>query len=459
MMDSVAGHNNSFNLQQAFIAEFSTKQLWGKNDSLFLACSGGLDSVVLAHLLSAVKINYTILHCNFQLRGEESIRDEQFVQELATQLNVPFQVKQFDTQKEIEIRKKGVQETARMLRYEWFNEVINADASAAKKWLLTAHHTDDQVETMLIQLFRGTGIAGLQGMKVKSGNIVRPLLFAQRKQLTDYAADHQLSWVEDSSNASTNYTRNFLRHKVIPIIEEVIPELSSNMLMNGKRFEEIEMVYLQKIEEIKKKLIVEQQNCHAIPVNKLKNSEPIDTIMHEIFSRYGFASHQIPELKKLFEAPTGKYISSDQYRVLKNRNWLLIEPVVEQQQIIRIVEKADTALTLDSGVLNFQQVSVEYDIKNDNRQALLNLNKLKFPLIVRKWKAGDYFYPLGMKKKKKVSRFMTDLKLSLTEKEQQLVIESDKKIVWVVGRRIDERYKIEPATSSRLLVTISQPSA
>jgi len=459
MMDSVAGLNNCFNLQQAFIAEVSTKQLWGKNDSLFLACSGGLDSVVLAHLLSAVKINYTILHCNFQLRGEESIRDEHFVQELATQLNVPFQVKQFDTQKEIEIRKKGVQETARMLRYEWFNEVINADASAAKKWLLTAHHTDDQVETMLIQLFRGTGIAGLQGMKVKSGNIVRPLLFAQRKQLTDYAADHQLSWVEDSSNASTNYTRNFLRHKVIPIIEEVIPELASNMLMNGKRFEEIEMVYLKKIEEIKKKLIVEQQNCHAIPVNKLKNSEPIDTIMHEIFSRYGFASHQIPELKKLFEAPTGKYISSDQYRVLKNRNWLLIEPVVEQQQIIRIVEKADTALTLNSGVLNFQQVSVEYDIKNDNRQALLNLNKLKFPLIVRKWKAGDYFYPLGMKKKKKVSRFMTDLKLSLTEKEQQLVIESDKKIVWVVGRRIDERYKIEPATSSRLLVTISQPSA
>ncbi|MEY2812187.1 MAG: hypothetical protein RI991_1182, partial [Bacteroidota bacterium] len=425
-MNSVARHNNNFNLQEAFILEVATKKLWGKNDSLFLACSGGLDSVVLAHLLSKANINFTILHCNFQLRGEESNRDELFVKELATQLKVPLQVKQFDTNKEMEIRKKGVQETARNLRYEWFDQVINSDRSTTKKWLLTAHHADDQVETMMIQLFRGTGIAGLQGMKVKTGKIIRPLLFAQRKQLTDYATQHQLSWVEDSSNASVNYTRNFIRHKVIPLIEEVVPELTSNMLMNGKRFEEIEMVYQQRIKEIKNKLIVEQQNSHAIPVNKLKNCEPIDTIMHEIFSRYGFAAHQIPELKKLFEAPSGKYISSDQFRVLKNRNWLLVEPIVEQEQTIRIVDQADTVLTFDNIVLRFQHVAVGHDFKNDSQQALLNLNKLKFPLIVRKWKAGDYFYPLGMKKKKKVSRFMTDLKLSLSEKEQQWVVESDK---------------------------------
>ena len=327
-MNSVARHNNNFNLQEAFIAAVATKKLWGKNDSLFLACSGGLDSVVLAHLLSTAKIGFTILHCNFQLRGEESNRDEQFVKDLAVQLNVPFQVKLFETKKEMEIRKKGVQETARILRYEWFNQVIESDSSASKKCLLTAHHADDQVETMMIQLFRGTGITGLQGMKVKSGNIVRPLLFAQRKQLTDYATDHQLPWVEDSSNASINYTRNLIRHKVIPVIEEAIPEISSNMLQNGKRFEEIEMVYQQKIAEIKKRLIVTKENSFAIPVNKLKNIQPLDTIMHEIFSCYGFATHQIPELKKLFDTPTGKYISSDQYRVLKNRNWLLIEPIV-----------------------------------------------------------------------------------------------------------------------------------
>jgi tRNA(Ile)-lysidine synthase len=457
-MSSVTGQNNSFNLQEAFIDEVATKKLWSKNDSLFLACSGGLDSVVLAHLLCEANINFTILHCNFQLRGEESKRDELFVKELATQLNVPLQVKQFDTNKEMEVRKKGVQETARNLRYEWFDEVVNSETSTTKKWLLTAHHADDQVETMMMQFFRGTGIAGLQGMKVKFGNIVRPLLFAQRKQLEDYATQHQLSWVEDSSNASNHYTRNFIRHKVIPLIEEVVPELTSNLSMNGKRLEEIEMVYQQKIEEIKKRLIVVKEKSFAIPVNKLKNIQPLDTIMHEIFKSFGFAAHHIPELKKLFEAPTGKYISSDQFRVLKNRTWLLIEPIVEQEQTIRIVEQADSQLVLNNCVLKLQRVAAGHDITNDSQHALLNMNKLKFPLVVRKWKAGDYFYPLGMKKKKKVSRFMTDIKLSLTEKEQQWVVESDKKIVWVLGRRIDERFKIEENTTSRLLLTISQQS-
>jgi tRNA(Ile)-lysidine synthase len=457
-MSSVTGQNNSFNLQEAFIDEVATKKLWSKNDSLFLACSGGLDSVVLAHLLCEANINFTILHCNFQLRGEESKRDELFVKELATQLNVPLQVKQFDTNKEMEVRKKGVQETARNLRYEWFDEVVNSETSTTKKWLLTAHHADDQVETIMMQFFRGTGIAGLQGMKVKFGNIVRPLLFAQRKQLMDYATQHHLSWVEDSSNASPNYTRNFIRHKVIPLIEEVVPELTSNLSMNGKRLEEIEMVYQQKIEEIKKRLIVVKEKSFAIPVNKLKNIQPLDTIMHEIFKSFGFAAHHIPELKKLFEAPTGKYISSDQFRVLKNRTWLLIEPIVEQEQTIRIVEQADSQLVLNNCVLKLQRVAAGHDITNDSQHALLNMNKLKFPLVVRKWKAGDYFYPLGMKKKKKVSRFMTDIKLSLTEKEQQWVVESDKKIVWVLGRRIDERFKIEENTTNRLLLTISQQS-
>ena len=448
--------NSNFNLQQAFMNEVASKKLWGKNDNLFLACSGGLDSVVLAHLLSSAKFNFTLLHCNFQLRGEESFRDENFVQELAKQLDIPIQIKQFDTKKEIVERKKGIQETARILRYKWFNQVIESDPSTVHKWVLTAHHADDQIETMMMQLYRGTGIAGLQGMKVKSGNIIRPLLFAHRKQLRDYATEHQLSWVEDTSNTSINYTRNFIRHKVIPVIEEVIPELTSNMLMNGKRFEEIDMVYQQKIAEIKRYLIVDQKNGFAIPVNKLKNSKPIDTIMYEIFSSCGFSAHQVPELKKLFDAPTGKYISSDKYRVLKNRNWLLIEPTVEQEQFIRLVEHVNTVLRINNIELNFQEVPAEYEFKSDSMEAVLNVKKLKFPLIVRKWKAGDYFYPLGMKKKKKVSRFLTDLKLSLTEKEQQLVVESDKKIVWIVGRRIDDRFKIQENTTDRLLVTISQ---
>lgn len=446
-------------LQNVFIEKISAHALWKKQDHLYLACSGGLDSLVLAHLLHASGFDFTILHCNFQLRGEESERDERFVKELAHQLNVAIQIKRFDTEREMELSKKGVQETARILRYKWFTEVVANDAANVNKWVLTAHHADDQVETMLIQLFRGTGLAGLQGIKMKSGNLIRPLLFADRKSLLGYANYFKLSWVEDSSNAETNYTRNFIRHNIIPSLEEVFPAIKSTMIQNGKRFEEIEMIYQQKVSEIKSRLVIQKGQGFAIPVNKLKNLQPLDTLMYEVFSIYGFTTHQIPEIKKLFDAPTGKYISSQQNRVLKNRNWLLIEPLVEKAQDIKIVEETDALVDLDTYQLVFKSIAGQHQISNDENQAFLNLKKLKFPLLVRKWRAGDYFYPLGMKKKKKVSRFMTDLKLTLTEKENQYVVESDKKIVWVVGRRIDERFKVEEQTTEKLSITISRQSS
>ena len=441
-----------------FLDKISAHALWKKQDHLYLACSGGLDSVVLAHLLHAAGFDFTILHCNFQLRGEESERDERFVKEFADQLKVPIQVKRFDTMLEMKKSKKGVQETARILRYNWFNEVVEKDSLDINKWILTAHHADDQVETMLIQLFRGTGLAGLQGIKIKSGNLIRPLLFADRNSLLVYANHHNLTWVEDSSNAEINYTRNFIRHKIISPLEEVFPAIKSTMIQNGKRFEEIEMIYQQKVREIKSRLVIEKGQGFAIPVNKLKNVQPLDTLMYEIFSTFGFATQQIPEIKKLFDAPTGKYFSSHQYRVLKNRNWLLIEPVVERAQDIKIIEEPDANVDLETYQLIFKSKAGQHKITNDENQAVLNLKKLKFPLLVRKWRAGDYFYPLGMKKKKKISRFMTDLKLTLTEKENQWVVESDKKIVWVVGRRIDERFKVGEQTTEKLLITTSRQS-
>ena len=458
-MNIESQNNPAQNLLSDFLEIISTHVLWKKQDHLYLACSGGLDSVVLAHLLHASGFDFTILHCNFQLRGEESERDERFVKEFSDQLNVPFQIKRFDTKHEMEISKKGIQDTARILRYKWFNEVVENDSADANKWILTAHHGDDHVETMLIQLFRGTGLAGLQGIKMKSGNLIRPLLFTDRKSLLVYANQHNLSWVEDSSNAETNYTRNFIRHKIIPSLEEVFPSFKSTMIHNGKRFEEIEIIYQQKVKEIKSRLFVQKGQGFAIPVNKLKNVQPLDTIMYEVFSAFGFATQQIPEIKKLFDAPTGKYFSSHQYRVLKNRNWLLVEPVIELAQGIKIVEEPDANVDLETYQLVFKSITGQHQINKDENQAFLNLKKLKFPLLVRKWKAGDYFYPLGMKKKKKVSRFMTDLKLTLTEKENQWVVESDKKIVWVVGRRIDERFKVEDQTTERLSITISRQSS
>jgi tRNA(Ile)-lysidine synthase len=252
-----------------FINYVKTQELWKEQDHLYLACSGGMDSVVLAHLLKAADCRFSILHCNFQLRGAESTRDELFVRTLAQQMGVDIQVKLFDTKLAMQERKTGLQETARNLRYAWFNEVIKVDTSSAKKWVLTAHHADDQVETMLINFLRGTGIAGLHGMQEKNGLLVRPLLKERRAALLNYATLNQLQWVEDSSNAEINYTRNFLRQAVIPDLEKVFPSLKENMLENAKRLSEVEMVYRKMMDIEIAKLIEKRGNSFAIPVPPL----------------------------------------------------------------------------------------------------------------------------------------------------------------------------------------------
>lgn len=454
-MGKANGHISGVTLQEQLMLNITANSLWKKDDTLYLACSGGLDSVVLAHLLSGLGYTFTIVHCNFQLRGAESERDEHFVRSLAHQFAAPVVVKKFDTALEMELSGKGVQETARDLRYKWFKQIIQADNSSKQKWLLTAHHADDQVETIFMHFFRGTGLLGLQGMKTKTDFIIRPLLFAERKMLEQYAAENGLSWVEDSSNATEDYTRNFIRHNIIPRLQEVYPSVKSSVIENGKRFEEMGLLYQQKVNEVIKRLLEKHDNGFAIPVNKLKHVVPLDTVMFEIFSAFGFGAQQVTELKKLFHASSGKYMLSSSHRVLRNRDWLLIEPIQQSEQAVKLVEHTNTQIKIDDTLISFQEVAVDTPIPANSMYAMLNLKKLKFPLLVRKWKQGDYFYPLGMNKKKKLSRFMTDLKLSLTEKEHQWVIESDKKIVWVIGRRIDDRFKINDSTSPKLLITIS----
>lgn len=441
-----------------FINHVKTQELWKADDHLFLACSGGMDSVVLAHLLKAAGCRFSLLHCNFQLRGAESTRDELFVSTLAEQMGVGIQVKLFDTKLEMQERKTGLQETARNLRYAWFDEVVKADASSTKKWVLTAHHADDQVETMLINFLRGTGIAGLHGMQQKTGLVVRPLLNERRAALLDYAKLNQLQWVEDSSNAEINYTRNFLRQAVIPDLEKVFPSLKENMLENAKRLLEVEMLYRKRIEIEIARLIEKRGNSFAIPVNKLSQCQPLDTIMHELFSPFGFKASQIPEIKKLFIAGSGKYINAKEHRVLRNRNWILVEPINLAEQTIKVVEQVDADLVLGDAILSFRKVSANSKMDTHANHAYINLKGIQFPLLVRLWKPGDYFYPLGMKKKKKISRYMTDIKLSLSEKENQWVIESDKKIIWVIGRRIDDRFKIDENSGEKLHISITRPS-
>ncbi|MFN5327333.1 MAG: tRNA lysidine(34) synthetase TilS [Bacteroidota bacterium] len=437
--------------------EFIEKEkLFSKDNHMLVACSGGIDSIVLVNLLHELRFNFTVLHCNFQLRGDESQRDQDFVTALANHYGVKCVVKKFDTEETTKLWKKGVQETARLLRYNWFDEQIQLHSSSHQQpLLLTAHHLDDQLETVAFNFFRGTGIAGLTGMNAKDGHLIRPLLFASRDEIEAYAVSLKLSWVEDSSNKESTYARNTFRNEVFPTIEKIIPSFRQNLSNNIKRFQETEMLFKQQMASIKKRTLEQRGNGWALAINKIKHLTPLNTIVYEVFSAFGFAATQVDELKKLFDADTGSYLQSTTYRVLKNRAWLLIDPLHEISSKIYLIEKGQSLIAFGEAKLTVSTKDNAASISTASNEAWLDASKLEFPLLLRPWKNGDYFYPLGMKKKKKVSKFLIDQKLSKSDKEGQYVIESAKKIVWVVGRRIDDRFKIFPATKEVLRLKLN----
>jgi tRNA(Ile)-lysidine synthase len=459
-------------VQKRFSNFITANKLFDETDSLLVACSGGADSVALCHLLQQGGYRFSIAHCNFQLRGEESSRDEAFVRQLAEQYAAPIFVKRFDTGTYAADKKLSVQAAARELRYEWFysllNELESFTVNAERKTinnkrqtlntkpqtlnakLLTAHHADDNIETVLMNLFKGTGIGGFHGILPKKGKLVRPLLFAKKEEITEYALANGLQWVEDSSNASDKYTRNFFRHQVIPLVAQTIPNAANNVLATIQYMQEAEMIYTDAIAQYKKKLLEPKGNEVHIPVLKLAKLQPLNTILYGLVKGFGFTPHQMPDAVALLQSNTGKYVASATHRIIKNRNWLIIAPVQPTEALNILIEEIDETIVFEEGELTIMTALPNHENPSfkSPTQAMLDAKHIKFPLLLRKWKPGDYFYPLGMPKKKKIARFLIDQKVSKTDKEKIWVIESDKKIIWVVGQRIDDRFKVEPGTKS-----------
>ncbi len=419
-------------------------------DTVLLAVSGGKDSMVMASLFLESKILFAVAHCNFGLRGKESDMDEQLVADWCKANNIKFHQALFETKERSEEWKKGIQETARILRYEWFEEVRKENDYAK---IVTAHHANDNVETLLINLFKGTGISGLHGIRPEYGNIIRPLLFASKEDIAAYATAHNVSYRDDASNDTDDYLRNSVRHNVVPAIGEWFPNVVTNVNESIARFGEAEILYKKAIEQERKKLLEKRGHDYYIPVLKLRHREPLATICYELLYPFGFSSAQLPHVLHLLEATTGHYVSSPTHRVIRNRDFLVITTIPADTADMILVEAAPC--TIDTGKYHFS-FSIQAKPKAfsaDPNIAYLDMKGIEFPLILRKWKMGDYLYPFGMKmKKKKVARLLIDEKVPLHEKENIRVLECSKRIAWVSGIRPDERFRVKESTEQVLVV-------
>lgn len=411
-----------------------------------LAVSGGVDSVVLGQLCKLAGFDFGLAHCNFQLRGTASDADELFVKTQAEGWGVPFYSIRFNTKEFAAANRLSIQEAARELRYEWFEEIRKREAF---DYVLTAHHANDNIETVLMSFFRGTGMNGLTGIKEKNGTLVRPLLFARRAELEQFLGEQSLSFVQDASNLKDDYTRNFIRNRLLPQLASVYPEVEQNLTGNVQRFREADALYRQSVAQYRKKLVTEKGNELHIPVLLLLKTVAPLTVLFEIIRDYGFGAAQLPEVFALTASDPGRFMASATHRVIRDRKHLIIAPLAPAPGSRVPVEDPGNYF-FEEGKLELRLREIGSTIPAEAATAWLDARYIQFPLVLRPWRTGDYFYPLGMDKKKKVARFLIDLKLTATQKEKVWVLEMGQKIIWVVGHRIDHRFRVTGTTGNVL---------
>lgn len=441
-------------LSDKFISHCKQNRFFSEKDRLLIAVSGGLDSVVLTDLCCRAGFDVVLLHCNFQLRGEESEGDEAFVKQLAVKYSRELYIKKFDVEKEQKSTGGSVQEAARKLRYEWFQEQAQTfhQNFSGKVYILTAHHADDQIETLLHHFFRGTGIKGLTGIPESVGNLRRPLLSFFREELEQYAAEEKLEFRTDSSNTATKYTRNFIRLQVLPLLEQIYPTIRSNLHSSVQRFQSIDAVYREGVEMIRKKVIIRKGNQWELSIRLLNHyKEP--ALWYELLHPFGFTEKQLPDLMHLTTSDSGRMVlaADGPHRLIRHRQRLILSALPSADTSIYILDSSAQQQDFPAGIISWQMVKSEgLNISRNPFDAYLDAKEIRFPMILRKWKQGDYFYPLGMRKKKKIARFLIDQRIPLNEKEQVWVLESDERILWVVGMRPDDRFKVTDKTSQVL---------
>lgn len=421
------------------VKEFIEKEdLFSKQDKILVALSGGADSVALTRILITLGYHCEAAHCNFELRGEESDRDEDFVRNFCRSLNIKCHSIHFETRRYAAQQSISIEMAARELRYNWFSKICEESDCQV---VAVAHHKDDSVETMLLNLIRGTGINGLLGIRPKNGNVVRPLLCASRQEVVAYLHRMNQTYVTDSTNLEDEYTRNKIRLNILPLLEEINPSVKDGLVKTSSYLNDVSKVYQQAIKESIDRIFITPEK--EISIEKLMNEPAPQALLFEVLFPLGFNSTQVEEVYGSLNGQPGKRFISSQWQVVKDRELLLIERV---------------KTTNDKPQIIFEEVLLtkEFVIPKDKNTACFDANKFKGVISIRKWEKGDYFIPFGMKGKKLVSDFMTDSKFSLLKKEQQWVLSCNDQIAWLIGERTDNRFRIDDSTQKVIIAKLGK---
>ena len=416
---------------------------------LLLAVSGGRDSVVLEHLCHNAGFNYQIAHCNFHLRGDDSDRDEQFVRQLAQRHNRTIHVAQFDTRQYAALNHLSIEEAARHLRYFFFEQIRQQENL---DYIVVAHHRDDSIETFFINLLRGTGIAGLHGIRPVNGRIVRPLLIFSRADIDAYVSQHNLEYVEDCTNATLQYRRNQVRHQLLPLLRSLNPSFDDVMLQTINHLADVEQIYRTHLDQLQSRIIDKSNpDIHTINIDSLKGLTPLPTILFELLHPYGFSASQIANIIDSLDHQSGLQFHSPTHRLLRDRRQLLIYPIS--------ADSDSTTISFETRLLPPPADLADLRRMSNDTHAYFDADKIAMPLRLRHWRDGDRFYPFGMKGSQLLSDYFSDHKFSLLDKQRQtLLVDANDQILWIIGHRTDRRASITAATTQMIEITIQTKS-
>ncbi|WP_435353849.1 tRNA lysidine(34) synthetase TilS [Emticicia sp. SJ17W-69] len=455
----------------AFLTYINEQKLFEPTDKILLTVSGGKDSITLFNLFcranrSDGRFQFAVAHCNFQLRGEDSVGDEKFIEDLCKKQGITFHTTKFETKQFVKKNKVSTQMAARTLRYAWFEQIRQ---EFNYTYIATAHHLNDSIETVLLNLTKGTGISGLRGILPKNGFIIRPLLFASREQIDSYLAENQLVWREDSSNASDDYQRNLLRHQVVPILKKINPNFDETFARNLERMQAVEADFRRNLNAFKTDVLREENGVFFLSISQIKTYQSAAYFLEELLKDFGFNYFQSKEIYHSLDGLSGKIFHSSTHTILKDREELIITDTTSPPQPSPIGREQEQKLPIAGGwegiyTVKFEGKNLKFSLidmadfdanfTKNSMVLFVDYEKIVFPLMLRKWQEGDWFIPFGMKGKKKISDFLIDKKISMNLKKNIFLLTSEDKICWVVGYRADDRFRITTNTKRVLKIEI-----